>query len=124
MMDKSFSKIGEICITQPLCEKYATGVGTDINTFTGDVPNMLIVGRSIAMMLDTFEIPDGAIHSTQEMTNVGLANVGDTVVCYARIENRRIMKDMEVVSVSCQFEIKDGSVICESKSVVMVPQHA
>ena len=89
MMDTDYKNIGTIEITQDLLTEYIGAVGANSESFRDIVPNMLVVSRSIAMMLDRFKIKDGAIHSTQEVQNLGTAKVGDVVECYALKEKTK-----------------------------------
>ncbi len=123
MMDTDYKNIGTIEITQDLLTEYIGAVGANSESFRDIVPNMLVVSRSIAMMLDTFNIKDGAIHSTQEVQNLGTAKVGDVVACYALKEKTKTMKDMEIISVHCKFQTHGDNIICESRSVVMVREN-
>ena len=123
MMDTDYKNIGAIEITQDLLTEYIGAVGANSESFRDIVPNMLVVSRSIAMMLDTFNIKDGAIHSTQEVQNLGTAKVGDVVACYALKEKTKTMKDMEIISVHCKFQTHGDNIICESRSVVMVREN-
>ena len=122
-MDTGYKNIGTIEITQDLLTEYIGTVGANSESFRDIVPNMLVVSRSIAMMLDTFNIKDGAIHSTQEVQNLGTAKVGDVVACYALKEKTKTMKDMEIISVHCKFQTHGDNIICESRSVVMVREN-
>ncbi|MQG26448.1 MAG: hypothetical protein FI694_06010 [SAR202 cluster bacterium] len=122
-MDTDYKNIGTIEITQDLLTEYIGAVGANSESFRDIVPNMLVVSRSIAMMLDTFNIKDGAIHSTQEVQNLGTAKVGDVVACYALKEKTKTMKDMEIISVHCKFQTHGDNIICESRSVVMVREN-
>ena len=122
-MDTDHKNIGTIEITQDLLTEYIGAVGANSESFRDIVPNMLVVSRSIAMMLDTFNIKDGAIHSTQEVQNLGTAKVGDVVACYALKEKTKTMKDMEIISVHCKFQTHGDNIICESRSVVMVREN-
>lgn len=122
-MDTDYKNIGAIEITQDLLTEYIGAVGANSESFRDIVPNMLVVSRSIAMMLDTFNIKDGAIHSTQEVQNLGTAKVGDVVACYALKEKTKTMKDMEIISVHCKFQTHGDNIICESRSVVMVREN-
>ena len=122
-MDTGYKNIGTIEITQDLLTEYIGAVGANSESFRDIVPNMLVVSRSIAMMLDTFNIKDGAIHSTQEVQNLGTAKVGDVVACYALKEKTKTMKDMEIISVHCKFQTHGDNIICESRSVVMVREN-
>ena len=122
-MDTGYKNIGTIEITQDLLTEYIGTVGANSESFRDIVPNMLVVSRSIAMMLDTFNIKDGAIHSTQEVQNLGTAKVGDVVACYALKEKTKTMKDMEIISVHCKFQTDGDNIICESRSVVMVREN-
>ena len=123
MMDTDYKNIGTIEITQDLLTEYIGAVGANSESFRDIVPNMLVVSRSIAMMLDTFNIKDGAIHSTQEVQNLGNAKVGDVVECYSLKEKTKTMKDMEIISVHCKFQTDGDNIICESRSVVMVREN-
>ena len=123
MMDTDYKNIGATEITQDLLTEYIGAVGANSESFRDIVPNMLVVSRSIAMMLDTFNIKDGAIHSTQEVQNLGTAKVGDVVACYALKEKTKTMKDMEIISVHCKFQTHGDNIICESRSVVMVREN-
>jgi len=123
VMDTDYKNIGTIEITQDLLTEYIGAVGANSESFRDIVPNMLVVSRSIAMMLDTFNIKDGAIHSTQEVQNLGTAKVGDVVACYALKEKTKTMKDMEIISVHCKFQTHGDNIICESRSVVMVREN-
>ena len=122
-MDTDYKNIGTIENTQDLLTEYIGAVGANSESFRDIVPNMLVVSRSIAMMLDTFNIKDGAIHSTQEVQNLGTAKVGDVVACYALKEKTKTMKDMEIISVHCKFQTHGDNIICESRSVVMVREN-
>ena len=123
MMDTDYKNIGTIEITQDLLTEYIGAVGANSESFRDIVPNMLVVSRSIAMMLDRFKIKDGAIHSTQEVQNLGTAKVGDVVECYALKVKTKTMKDMEIISVHCKFQTYGDNIICESRSVVMVREN-
>ena len=123
MMDTDYKNIVTIEITQDLLTEYIGAVGANSESFRDIVRNMLVVSRSIAMMLDRFKIKDGAIHSTQEVQNLGTAKVGDVVECYALKEKTKTMKDMEIISVHCKFQTDGDNIICESRSVVMVREN-
>ena len=124
MMHSGYINIGSICMTEELLNQYTDAVGALPGFFGNSIPNMLIISRSIAMMLETFGIKDGAIHSTQEISNYDTVDFGEVVNCYTQKGKSRIMKDIEMIFVSCKFETQKAKIICESRSVVIVQQDA
>jgi hypothetical protein len=84
------------------------------------VPNVMLVSRSIGMMLSAFSIPDGAVHTSQEIYNFGVASFGDVVQCYSKKEKERITGGMKLFGVSCKFYKGKDNILCESRSIVIV----
>lgn len=120
LSNTEYMEIGRIEITPSAIKEYSEAVGLNSDSYVTRVPNIFLVSKSISMMLEKFDIADGAIHSNQDITNLGTAFIGDIITCYGYRERSRSLKDMQIFGVACKFQNQDHVTVCESRSVVMV----
>ena len=78
----------------------ATGDPLPIYQATGFVPPLLLSARVVGLLLDKLSLPDGAIHSQQELTTLAVARVGDRVSAYAHIEPAQERGGMRFLTVN------------------------
>jgi acyl dehydratase len=82
----------------------------------------MLAARVVALLLERLSLPDGAIHSLQDMETVDPLRVGSTVSAVAKVEPVRERGGMRFLTVS--YTVADeatGSDLMKGRTTVLLP---
>ncbi|HXK33940.1 MAG TPA: hypothetical protein VNM91_08030 [Dehalococcoidia bacterium] len=98
---------------------YLAAVG-DEGTYGDAVPPLAAVALGLAALQERISLPDGSLHTGQEVEHEAPVSVGAGLTLRARVAQRSERQGM-VISV-IEFEIGEGSATCiRARSTIMAP---
>ena len=123
MQDNAIS-LGSWDITSEAVREYLSAVGDDLPLYLDlrCAPPIMLAARVVALLLERLSLPDGAIHSLQDLETVDALRVGSTVSAVARVEPVRERSGMRFLTVS--YTIADaatGSDLMNGRTTVLLP---
>ena len=123
MQDASI-QLGTWDITAESVGEYLTAVGDDLPVYmeSGAAPPLMLTARVVGMLLDKLSLPDGAIHSLQDVETMDAPAIGRSVSAVATMEPARERGGLRFLTVS--FEVSDaegGRAVQRGKTTVLLP---
>ena len=94
--------LGSWEITPAAVTEYLAAVGDTLPVYrqAGCAPPLLLAARVVAILLERLAIPDGAIHSLQDLTVLAPAPIGARVCAVARSQPPRQRGGMRFLTVN------------------------
>ena len=94
--------LGSWEITPSAVTEYLAAVGDTLPVYrqAGITPPLFLVARVVAILLERLAIPDGAIHSLQDLTVLAPAPIGTQVSAAARLQPPRQRGGMRFLTVN------------------------
>ena len=94
--------LGSWEITPAAVAEYLAAVGDTLPVYrqAGIAPPLFLVARVVAILLERLAIPDGAIHSLQDLTVLAPAPIGAQVSAAARLQPPRERGAMRFLTVN------------------------
>ena len=123
MQDNAIS-LGSWEITSEAVHEYLSAVGDNLPLYmdTRCAPPIMLAARVVALLLERLSLPDGAIHSLQDVETVDALRVGSTVSVVARVEPVRERGGMRFLTVN--YTVCDeptGSDLMSGRTTVLLP---
>ena len=123
MQDNAIS-LGSWDITAEAVHEYLSAVGDNLPLYTDSqcAPPIMLAARVVALLLERLSLPDGAIHSLQDIETINALPVGATVSAQARIDPVRERGGMRFLTVNYTvFEETTGSELMKGRTTVLLP---
>ena len=123
MQDNAIS-LGSWEITAEAVHEYLSAVGDNLPLYMDSecAPPIMLVARVVALLLERLSLPDGAIHSLQDLETVGALRVGSTVSAAARVDPVRERGGMRFLTVNYTVsEEPAGSDLMKGRTTVLLP---
>lgn len=111
-------------ITPAAVREYLAAVGDPLPIYreTQFAPPLLLAARVVGILLDRLSLPDGAIHSLQEVDTLAPAPVGARVSAAARVEPARERGGMRFLAVSYTVaDAGNGRDLMRGRTTVLLP---
>ncbi len=106
-------------LTPERAAAYLRAVG-DANDYSGAVPPIAAVALGLAVLQDQISLPDGSLHTGQEVEHVACIRAGDALALRGRIAQRSGRQGY-VISV-IEFEIAaGGQEAIRARTTIMAP---
>ncbi len=123
MQDNAIS-LGSWEITSDAVHEYLSAVGDNLPLYTDSecAPPIMLAARVVALLLERLSLPDGAIHSLQDIETVDALRVGSTVSAVATVEPVRERGGMRFLTVNYAVsEESTGSDLMNGRTTVLLP---
>ena len=123
MQDTAIS-LGSWDINPDAVHEYLSAVGDNLPLYTDleCAPPIMLAARVVALLLEQLSLPDGAIHSLQDIETASALPVGATVSAKARIEPIRERGGMRFLTVNYTVsEEATGSDLMKGRTTVLLP---
>ena len=116
--------LGSWHIASEAVQEYLSAVGDDLPVYMDSqcAPPIMLAARVVALLLERLSLPDGAIHSLQDMETVDALPVGATVSAKAMIDPVRERGGMRFLTVNYTVsEEATGSDLMKGRTTVLLP---
>lgn len=126
MQDASI-QLGTWEITADGLREYLSAVGDDLPVYmeSGAAPPLMLTARVVGLLLDQLSLPDGAIHSLQDVETVCSPRIGSSVSVTARMEPVRERGGLRFLTVNYQVaDAERGHEVQRGKTTVLLPAGA
>lgn len=123
MQDNAIS-LGSWDITAEAVHEYLSAVGDNLPLYMDSqcAPPIMLAARVVALLLERLSLPDGAIHSLQDIETVCALHVGATVSAKASIDPVRERGGMRFLTVNYTVsEETTGSDLMTGRTTVLLP---
>ena len=123
MQDNAIS-LGSWDITSEAVHEYLSAVGDNLPLYMDSqcAPPIMLAARVVALLLERLSLPDGAIHSLQDVETVNALPIGATVSAKARIDPVRERSGMRFLTVNYTVcEETTGSDLMKGRTTVLLP---
>ena len=85
------------------------------------VPLMAIAALALSAVINALQIPGGTVHASQELSFGAAVPIGSTVECTATLAQNSVRRGWRFLVVNLEATSKNGSVVMEGKSTIMLP---
>ena len=115
--------LGRWEITADAVQEYLSAVGDDLPVYfeTGIAPPLMLAARVVGLLLDKLSLPDGAIHSRQDVETVNAPRIGTNLYAIARVEPARARDGMRFITVNYTVAEVAGSDVMRGRTTVLLP---
>lgn len=114
-------------ITADAAREYLDAVGDDLPVYhdAGIVPPLMLTARVVGLLLDRLSLPDGAIHSLQDVETLGVPRLGITAATTARVDPPRERGGLRFLTVNYNITDADsGADLQRGRTTVLLPASA
>ena len=111
-------------ITADGVEEYLSAVGDELTVYraTGVAPPLMLAARVVGRLLERLSLPDGAIHSLQDVVTITAPRVGARVSAQAQVEPARARGGMRFLTVNYTVsDARTGSALMQGRTTVLLP---
>ena len=119
--------LGSWQITADGMREYLDAVGDGLPVYleTGTPPPLMLTARVVGLLLERLSLPDGAIHSLQDVETVNAPPIGGEVSATAQLEPARERGGMRFLTVNYSVTSAGGGAILQrGKTTVLLPAAA
>ena len=119
--------LGRWQITADGMREYLDAVGDTSPVYqeSGTPPPLMLTARVVGLLLERLSLPDGAIHSLQDVETVNPASLGCEVLATARLEPPRERGGLRFLTVNyCITDSTAGQELQRGKTTVLLPAAA
>ena len=118
--------MGRWKITKEWVSQYLEAVADPLPHYLelGIVPPLAICALALGNLLKELALPDGAIHSLQEVDTVRAVRLGEELVGRAGLERPRQRGNLQFINASYWVQDAAGNEVQRGKSTVLVSQSA
>ena len=126
-MQDAAIELGSWQITADGVQDYLDAVGDSLPTYleTGAPPPLMLTARVIGLLLERLSLPDGAVHSLQDVETVSAAAIGSVVSARAWPESPRERGGLRFMTVNYSIADEDtGRELQRGKTTTLMPPAA
>lgn len=123
-MEDTAIDLGSWRITAEAVREYLDAVGDDLPVYedTGRAPPLMLTAKVVGLLLDRLSLPDGAIHSLQDVETVSAPRIGMKAATTARLEPARERGGLRFLTVSYSVsDVSDGTELQRGRTTVLLP---
>lgn len=123
-MEDTAIDLGSWQITADSAREYLDAVGDDLPVYddTGIAPPLMLTARVLGLLLDRLSLPDGAIHSLQDVETVSPPKIGVTAATTARVDPPRERGGLRFLTVNYSITDADsGAELQRGRTTVLLP---
>ncbi len=111
-------------ITVDAVEQYLSAVGDKLPIYLASAaaPPLMLAARVVGRLLERLSLPDGAIHSLQDVETINAPRIGALVSAEAQIEPARERGGMRFLTVNYTVtEDRSGLILMRGRTTVLLP---
>ncbi|MYC31609.1 MAG: MaoC family dehydratase [Chloroflexi bacterium] len=126
-MEDTAIDLGSWQITADAAREYLNAVGDELPVYrdTGIAPPLMLTARVVGLLLDHLSLPDGAIHSLQDVETVRAPRIGITAATTARVDPPRERGGLRFLTVNYSVTDADsGAELQRGRTTVLLPPSA
>ncbi len=123
MQDASI-QLGTWNITADGVGEYLAAVGDNLPVYleSGAAPPLMLTARVVGLLLDKLSLPDGAIHSLQDVETMDAPAIGRSVCATATMEPVRERGGLRFLTVNYRVsDVERGDAVQRGKTTVLLP---
>lgn len=113
-------------IDRDAVEKYVAAVRDqsgifDITESSPIVPPMAVAAFALRGVLEDLGIPNGTLHTGQEIAFTGTVSIDETLSCIAKVAQNSVRAGFRFIGVGMDVRDRSDSQVMTAKSTIMVP---
>lgn len=123
-MEDNAINLGSWKISSDAVREYLSAVGDDLPLYAESqcAPPIMLAARVVALLLERLSLPDGAIHSLQDIESTGELRIGSMVSAVARVDQVRERGGMRFLTVNYTVSEEDsGTNLMNGRTTVLLP---
>ena len=123
-MEDNAINLGSWKISSDAVREYLSAVGDDLALYAESqcAPPIMLAARVVALLLERLSLPDGAIHSLQDIESTGELRIGSMVSAVARVDQVRERGGMRFLTVNYTVSEEDsGTNLMNGRTTVLLP---
>ena len=116
--------LGSWQITTDAVREYldAAGDGLPVYLDSGIAPPLMLTARVVGLLLERLSLPDGAIHSLQDVETINPPRIGSVVAGAARVEPARERGGLRFLTVNYSVDDRaSGETLQRGRTTVLLP---
>lgn len=116
--------LGSWQIAADAVQEYLDAVGDDLPVYrdTEIAPPLMLTARVVGLLLDRLSLPDGAIHSLQDVETVGTPRIGMEAATTAYLEPARERGGLRFLTVNYRVaDAETGTELQRGRTTVLLP---
>jgi acyl dehydratase len=109
-------------LTEPVIAKYLEAVGEESDFLTsGIVPPLAIAACAMTALSQSFTVPPGSIHASQELEFLRVVPIGTRVSCGGKIAQKLERGSLNLVILEINVTNQDGEKVMTGKATIAAP---
>lgn len=123
MQDSSID-LGSWQVTGDEVRGYLHAVGDELPIYAefGIAPPLMLTAKVVGLLLDHLSLPDGAIHSLQDVETIRPPRLGTVVSTTVDVEPARERGGLKFLTVNYSAtDVEDGSLLQRGRTTVLLP---
>ncbi|MFO8143808.1 MAG: MaoC family dehydratase [Dehalococcoidales bacterium] len=109
-------------LTEPLIIKYLDAVGEQRDFLKERVvPPLAIAACAMTALSESFSVPPGSIHASQELEFCRSVPLGERVSCSGKIAKRLERGRLNLISIEINAANQSGEIVLNGKATIAVP---
>ena len=125
-MQDTAIELGSWQITDDAVREYLDAVGDDLPIYADAAiaPPLMLTARVVGLLLDRLSLPDGAIHSLQDVETVSSPRIGMTAAATAQVEPVRERGGLRFLTVNYTVTDSGRLLLQRGRTTVLLPPSA
>lgn len=109
-------------LTEDAVSKYLAAVeeGPDFMA-SGVIPPLALGAFAMTAMSQTFTVPPGSIHASQEFNFLKAVPIGDSIICMGKIANKLARGKLNLITMEITVLNSDGEEVVTGKATIAAP---
>ena len=123
-MQETFIDLGIWQVTDDEVLEYLHAVGDELPIYgeSGIAPPLMLTAKVVGLLLDRLSLPDGAIHSLQDVETISPPRLGTVVATTAQVEPARERGGLTFLTVNYSAtDVGDGALLQRGRTTVLLP---
>ena len=123
-MQETNIELGAWQITVEAVQEYLSAVGDDPAFYleNGTAPALMLAARVVGRLLEVLSLPDGAIHSLQDIETMNAPRIGVMASAKARVDPPRERGGMRFLTINYTVSDEDaGLELMQGRTTVLLP---
>jgi acyl dehydratase len=109
-------------LTEPVIAKYLEAVGEETDFLTlGIVPPLAIAACAMTAMSQSFTVPPGSIHASQELEFLKMVPIGASVSCGGKIAQKLERGSLNLVMLEINVLNQAGEKVLTGRATIAAP---
>ena len=109
-------------LSEAIIAKYLEAVGEETDFLTpGIVPPLAIAACAMTALSQSFTVPPGSIHASQELEFLKPVPIGSRVSCGGRIAQKLARGSLNLVMLEIKVTDEDGERVLSGKATIAAP---